>query len=102
MAENAQQLKDVWRDYHSRSKRDNPLDLDSIDPTTEGISSLIRNALASRSDQDRRGGWAKVKDRFHRVCGTLDSHKSLLNTIPQSSEYVSIFTGSITAIIQVS
>jgi hypothetical protein len=101
MTKSAQQLQDIWRDYQNNSKRGDRLDLDNIDPTPEGITRLISNSLAARGAQGRQGGWARAKSRFHRVCGGLDSHKSLLNMLPQSSEYVSIFAGSITAIIHV-
>lgn len=102
MTKSAKQLQEIWRDYQNNSKKGDRLDLDNIDPTPEGIARLISNALAARGTQGRQGGWARAKSRFHRVCGGLDSHKSLLNMLPQSSEYVSIFAGSITAIIQVS
>lgn len=101
MASNARQLQNLWRDFQSSQKQSDRLDLDTVDPSADGIKRLINNALAARGSQGNGGAWSKVKYRFHRICSCLDAHKSLISLLPESSEYVSLFTGCITVIIQV-
>lgn len=52
----------------------------------------------AKKDNTRRG---KVVKAFHKFCGTIDSHKAMLELIPSGNEYVSILTGSLNVVIQV-
>lgn len=49
----------------------------------------------------KTGFRGKVTSRFHKVCGTLDSHQSLLKVLPEGSHYVSLFSGTLNAVITV-
>ena len=42
-----------------------------------------------------------VKNFFHKSCKALDEHASMLEMLPQQSEYVSLFYGGLKTIIQV-
>ena len=42
-----------------------------------------------------------VKNFFHKSCKALDEHSSMLEMLPQQSEYVSLFYGGLKTIIQV-
>lgn len=39
---------------------------------------------------------------FHRFCGSLGSHSSLIKILPEGNQYVSIFTGTLNAVIKAS
>lgn len=44
----------------------------------------------------------KLQGYFHRICRTLDGHRTILEFFPKSNEYVSIFCAAFNTIIQVS
>lgn len=48
------------------------------------------------------GKRGKAKSYFHRLCATLDSHSNMLDVVPRSNEYVSLFAGTLTTIIKAS
>lgn len=58
----------------------------------------IRRAWAAKRS---KGFMGKALDQFHRFCHTLNSHSALIAVLPEGNEYVSLFTGSLNAIIKV-
>lgn len=55
-------------------------------------------AWRSKREKGRRG---KAMKLFHSFCSSLDSHKSLMKLLPEGNAYVSVFMGSLGAIIKV-
>jgi hypothetical protein len=43
----------------------------------------------------------KAMRMFHKFCGGIDSHRSLLQILPQGNEYVSILSGTLAVILKV-
>ncbi|KAI0600022.1 hypothetical protein F4775DRAFT_547723 [Biscogniauxia sp. FL1348] len=95
-------LREKWASFLSNSSGHDRLNLARSEPTMEGVVELVKEIAAAaqtKKDNSRRG---KVVKYFHKFCGTIDSHKSMLELIPQGSEYVSIFAGTLNVIIQAS
>lgn len=67
----------------------------------EGIVDAIKMTLAVW-DKKRQKGWrGKAASNFHKFCESLDSHSNVLKMLPQNNEYVCIFSGALSTIIQV-
>lgn len=68
----------------------------------EGAIAAIGQSMAVWNKKRLKGSRGKTAMNFHKVCGTLDAHSNALGMLPQSSQYVSIFTGALTTVVQVS
>ena len=94
-------LREKWVTFHRNSPEEERLNLQRSEPTIEGVVDTvtkITNAWRAR----RGNGWrAKVGSLFLRFGRMLNSHSSLLKVLPEGSEYVSIFAGSLNAVIKV-
>lgn len=55
------------------------------------------STLASRP----RGIGKRIAENFRKFCGKLDSYSNLFSLIPQSSQYCSLFCGTIKIIVMV-
>ncbi|KAL8686706.1 MAG: hypothetical protein Q9224_005363, partial [Gallowayella concinna] len=65
----------------------------------------VANAVSAAEKQwkeKKRAGFAKAQQYFHDFCSTMHAHSALLELLPKSSEYVSIFCGSLNALIKAS
>lgn len=101
MTVESNRLREKWLIFLSNCPAQDRLNLDHSEPTVEGLVELVKKvALLSQAKKDntRRG---KAMKAFHKFCGTVDSHKAMLELIPSGNEYVSILTGSLNVVIQV-
>jgi hypothetical protein len=46
--------------------------------------------------------FAKLKEKFGKVCKSLDNHKGLLAFVPSNDKYTSLITGTISTLVTVS
>ncbi|KAH7134107.1 hypothetical protein EDB81DRAFT_726007 [Dactylonectria macrodidyma] len=98
----AAQLREKWVTFHSNCPKEDRLDLKKFDPTIDGVVDLVRESNAKWQTKRRKGGGGKFMSTFHSFCNTLDSHSALLKVLPEGNQYVSLFTGSLNAVIQAS
>ncbi|KAI1383575.1 uncharacterized protein F4822DRAFT_81891 [Hypoxylon trugodes] len=95
-------LREKWAPFLRNSSSEDRLDIGRSEPTMQGVVELVQEIAATskaKRDNSRRG---KAMNMFHKFCGTVDSHKSMLELIPEGSEYVSIFAGTLNVIIRAS
>lgn len=97
----ATQLRQKWVTFHGSCPKEDKLDLKKFDPSIEGVIDLVRESNTEWQTKRRKGGGGKFMSTFHSFCNTLDSHSALLKVLPEGNQYVSLFTGSLNAIIQV-
>lgn len=88
--------------FYQKSAKNERLDLDNLAPTIEGVVSTVASVTAEWQAKRKQGYLGKTQSMFHKLCGTLNSHSSLLKLLPEGNEYFSIFAGSLNAIIKVS
>ncbi|KPM34605.1 hypothetical protein AK830_g11965 [Neonectria ditissima] len=98
----ATQLRGKWVKFHSSCSKEDKLDLTQFEPSIEGVVDLVRESNTKWQTKRKKGSGGKFMSTFHSFCGTLDSHSALLKVLPQGNEYVSLFTGSLNAVIQAS
>ena len=97
----ANKLRDKWLVFHSNCSKEDQLNLHAFQPTIEGVVAAIGQAMAVWGEKRQRGWRGKAASNFHKVCGTLDSHNNMMRMLPEASEYVSVFTGALSTVIQV-
>lgn len=67
----------------------------------ESVVDTVKKMDNAWQAKRKTGFRGKVTSRFHKFCGTLNSHQSLLKLLPEGSQYVSLFTGTLNAVITV-
>lgn len=94
-------LRGKWLDFRRSCAKEDQLDLELYDPSIESVISMVEDVKEIWEAKRRRGVGGKIKTQFHRLSGCLQSHSNMLAVLPESSEYVSIFTGTLNTIIKV-
>ncbi|KAK0382903.1 hypothetical protein NLU13_8819 [Sarocladium strictum] len=102
IAREAENLRKKWVTLYNSGPKEDQVDLATFDPTFEGVVDLINSVTESLQTKRREGAAGKVTSGFHSFCDKLDSHSAFLKMLPDGNEYVSIFTGSLNAVIQAS
>jgi len=102
IAVEAAKLREKWVKFQRGCSKEDKLDLDAFDPSLAGVEAMVREMHAKWQAKRRAGLGGKAAAMFHKFCGTLSGHTALLKILPEGSEYVSIFTGSLNAIIKAS
>ena len=69
-------------------------------PTIEGVMKVVSFAQDSWRTKGRMAN-GKAQARFHRFCGTLDSHSTMFSVLPDQNEYFSLFCGGVKTLIKV-
>lgn len=97
----SKKLRDQWLIFEQQSPSEERLDLSCDEPTAQGIVKMVEGMRRAWAAKRSKGFMGKALEQFHRFCHTLDSHSTLITLLPQGNEYVSLFTGSLNAIIKV-
>lgn len=94
-------LKEKWLAFYQKSPKDEQVDLENFKPTIEGVVDMVQKMTDSWQLRKKQGRVGKANMLFHKFCGTLKSHSELIKLLPDGNEYVSVFTGTLNAIIKV-
>lgn len=97
----SEKLRDQWLIFEQQSPHEERLDLSCDEPTAQGIVDMVEKMRRASAAKRSKGFLGKALDLFHRFCQTLNSHSTLITILPEGNEYVSLFTGSLNAIIKV-
>lgn len=87
--------------FYQKFPKNEQVDLENSKPTIKDLNNMVTSITTEWQAKRKGGRMGRVKSLFHRFCGTLHSHSSLIKLLPEGNEYVSIFTGTLTAIIKV-
>jgi hypothetical protein len=98
----SEKLRVLWQTRQENLPEADRIDVRNIEPKIEDMVKIVKNGLASWDKKRREGFGGMFMSKFHAFCGFMRSHQTLLDVLPQSSEYVSVFYGTITAILSVS
>lgn len=102
IAVEAANLRAKWLKFRCSTSNEDQLDLDTFEPTIESVFDLVHVANDAIQKKKKSTSAGKITAHFHKFCGTLESHSLLLKVLPEGSEYVSVFTGTLNAVIKVS
>lgn len=95
------QLAKKLREFDQKIAKKDRMNDSQFDPTIEGVIKVTQQAFARWEERKREGFMGRTKTLFHRFCDGVDSHSSMLKVLPEGSEYVSLFTGVLSVIINV-
>ncbi|KAK1831671.1 hypothetical protein QBC39DRAFT_306301 [Podospora conica] len=98
----AANLRVKWLKFRSSCSNEDQLDLTAFEPTIESVFDLVKVTSNMIQTKKKTTTTAKITTHFHKFCDKLDSHSSLLKVLPEGSEYVSVFTGTLNSIIKAS
>lgn len=87
--------------FYQKSPKAERVDLRSFQPTISDVITMVTEVTSEWQTKRHEGRVGKTKRLFHKFCGTLDSHSSLMKLLPEGNEYVAIFAGTLNAIIKV-
>lgn len=94
-------LQQRWEEFQNHCSKEERLELNRSEPTVEGVVDMVKEMTAAWRSKREKGRREKAMKLFHRFCFSLDSHKSLMKLLPEGNAYVSVFMGSLSAVIKV-
>jgi hypothetical protein len=77
------------------------VDLQNSEPTVEGVADMVNEMMKAWQVKREKGRRGKAISLFQKFCSSLNSHSSLIKILPEGNQYVSIFTGTLNAVIKV-
>ncbi|KAF3801311.1 hypothetical protein GCG54_00005467 [Colletotrichum gloeosporioides] len=95
-------LREKWKAFIEFSTPMDRLDIRMSEPTMNGVIETVEKTTQAWQLKRNNSRFAKAKRLFHQFCKTLHSHQAFLDILPSGSEYVSIFSGTLNAVIQAS
>ena len=97
----AVKLREKWLQFWRDCAKEDRLELETSEPSIENVISKIQEMDRTWKSRRGKGVGGRAATYFRRFCGTLDGHASLLKVLPEGSEYVSVFAGTLNAVIKV-
>lgn len=94
-------LAQKFHDFYQTFPENERVNLTKFVPTIEGVMDQVKQIHLKHEAKKKDGIAGRTKKYFHRFCGTINAHKSLLGILPEGNEYISIFTGVLHVVIQV-
>ena len=70
-------------------------------PPIHELLEAVETANLTWQENREQTNSGKAKQKFGKLCKSLDSHKELMAVIPQGDKYVSLLTGTFSAIVKV-
>ena len=93
-------LKEKWLQFWRDTSKEDRLDLETSEPSIENVISKVQEMDSAWKSRRGKGIGGRAATYFHRFCGTLNGHASLLKVLPEGNEYVSVFAGTLNAVIK--
>lgn len=96
----SKQLAKQWLDFKHLLPAGNSNKEEHIPPPIGELIEAVEKANLTWQ-YNRETNTGKAKQRFGKICKSLDFHKEMMAVIPQGDKYVSLLTGSFSAIVKV-
>jgi hypothetical protein len=94
-------LREKWKLFYNHCPPEERVDLQNSEPTLEGVVDMVNKMMQAWQAKREKSRGGRAMAGFHRFCGSLNSHSNLIKLLPEGNEYVSVFTGTLNAIIKV-
>lgn len=95
------QLAKKLLDFDKTVSKKDRMDDSQFEPTIQGVIKVTQQVFERWEKNKREGFMGTTKALFHRFCDGINSHSSMLKVLPEGSEYVSLFTGVLSVVINV-
>jgi hypothetical protein len=97
----AANLVEAWKVFQLEVPEESRADFKECDQTPNGLVKMVETVATAWHTKRTKSKFGKFMKVFHRVCGTVDTHRTVLTMLPQGNEYVSLFSGALMSIITV-
>ncbi|SCV47898.1 uncharacterized protein FFB14_10082 [Fusarium fujikuroi] len=99
--EQSRRLYAAWDKFRRDLPKDQQMQLEGRDrPDINYLVAAVSKASATWQTDRDESKLGKLKSKFHGLCETCHDHSSLLSIIPKDDKYVTLLTGSLSAIAQ--
>ncbi|KAF5592797.1 hypothetical protein FPCIR_5480 [Fusarium pseudocircinatum] len=99
--EQSWRLYAAWDKFRRDLPKDQQMQLEGRDgPDIKYLVAAVSKASATWQADREESKLGKLKAKFHRLCETCHDHSSLLAVISKDDKYVTLLTGSLSAIAQ--
>ncbi|KAF5262450.1 hypothetical protein FOXYS1_6819 [Fusarium oxysporum] len=99
--EQSRRLYAAWDKFRRDLPKDQQMQLDGRDrPDISYLVATVNKASATWQSDREESKLGKLKSKFHSLCETCHDHSSLLAIVPKDDKYVTLLTGSLSAIAQ--
>jgi hypothetical protein len=101
LIDQSRRLHAAWSKFRRDLPKDQQVQIEGRDlPDINYLVVTVKKA-SETWQSDREGSkLGKLKSKFHSLCETCQDHSSLLSIIPKDDKYVTLLTGSLSAIAQ--
>lgn len=97
----SQRLHTAWSKFQRSLPEDQRMQLvDSDRPDINFLMTTVKKASTTWKSDREESKLGKLKSKFQKLCQTCQDHSSLLAILPKDDKYVTLLTGSISAIAQ--
>ncbi|KAJ4051261.1 hypothetical protein NW756_003589 [Fusarium oxysporum] len=99
--EQSRRLYAAWDKFRRDLPKDQQMQLEGRDrPDITYLVATVNKASATWQSDREESKLGKLKSKFHSLCETCHDHSSLLAIVPKDDKYVTLLTGSLSAIAQ--
>src|SRR3954453_6068006 len=102
MREQAVLLSQTWKSFRGTIPKSEQDEIEGKVPSVDGLIGMVETAATEWQKKRTATRSGRFMKHFTGFCQTLDAHSSMLEVLPNGNEYVSLFTGSVKTIINVS
>ncbi|UPL02884.1 hypothetical protein LCI18_013818 [Fusarium solani-melongenae] len=97
----SRRLHEAWSKFRRNLPKDQQMQLEGRGrPDINYLVATVNKASVTWQTDREESKLGKLKSKFHSLCETCHDHSSLLAIIPKDDEYVTLLTGSLSAITQ--
>ncbi|RJE23955.1 hypothetical protein PHISCL_03714 [Aspergillus sclerotialis] len=103
LLDQSRRLYSAWKKFQDSLPKDQRIQLGSHDrPDVKYLVETVSRASATWQADREKTKSGKLKHKFSNLCETCKNHSTLLSVIPKDDKYVTLLTGSLSAIAQAS
>lgn len=95
-------LSETWVQFCQALPAKTLRDFELRPPTFDDVLQVVHDYEAEWQGKRTKGKRGQALGYLKKVCRTLDSHSYMLEVLPAGNEYVSLFTGTLKAVVKVS
>jgi hypothetical protein len=102
LREKAVLLSHAWKVFRTTLPRNEQEQLEGNIPSVEGLVGMVETVSKEWETKRTNSKSGKFMKYFTGFCSTLDAHSYMLEVLPGGNEYVSLFTGVLKTVVNVS
>ncbi|KAF2143196.1 uncharacterized protein K452DRAFT_286025 [Aplosporella prunicola CBS 121167] len=102
LTQEAEALRKRWLEFRISNPEVDRVDLQRSEPTAQDLVDLVEQSMSKWQERRSTGRRGKAMSFFRQFCRSINSHKAVMGILPEGNEYVSLFTGTLNAVVKAS